>query len=65
VGAQGALGKLQQGGAPKGVAVEVNAAAGAVGLTGRESEILRASIKYSLGMLAYVCVWVFLLSLVR
>jgi len=40
-------------------------AAGAVGLTGRESEILRASIKYSLGMLAYVCVWVFLLSLVR
>ncbi|GAA1860626.1 L-lactate permease [Microbacterium koreense] len=39
-------------------------AAGAVGLTGRESEILRASIKYSLGMLAVVCVWVFVLSLV-
>jgi lactate permease len=39
-------------------------AAGAVGLTGRESEILRASIKYSLGMLAFVCVWVMLLSLV-
>lgn len=39
-------------------------AAGAVGLTGRESEILRASIKYSLGMLAFVCVWVFALSLV-
>jgi lactate permease len=39
-------------------------AAGAVGLTGRESEILRASIKYSLGMLAFVCVWVFVLSLV-
>lgn len=39
-------------------------AAGAVGLTGREGEILRASIKYSLGMLVFVCVWVFLLSLV-
>ncbi|MFG6445630.1 L-lactate permease [Microbacterium sp. P07] len=39
-------------------------AAGAVGLTGREGEILRASMKYSLGMLAFVCVWVFLLSLV-
>jgi lactate permease len=39
-------------------------AAGAVGLTGKESEILRASIFYSLGMLALVCVWVFVLSLV-
>ncbi len=39
-------------------------AAGAVGLTGREGEILRASIWYSLGMLAWICVWVFLLSLV-
>ncbi|MET4158136.1 L-lactate permease [Agromyces sp. PvR057] len=39
-------------------------AAGAVGLIGRESEILRASIKMSLGMLAFICVWVFLLSLV-
>ncbi len=39
-------------------------AAGAVGLGGRESEILRASIKYSLGMLAFVCIWVFALSLV-
>jgi lactate permease len=39
-------------------------AAGAVGLTGREGEILRASIKYSLAMLAYVCVWVFVLSLI-
>ncbi|MDN3497038.1 L-lactate permease [Planococcus sp. APC 4015] len=39
-------------------------AAGAVGLTGREGEILRASIKYSLAMLAYVCVWVFILSLI-
>ena len=39
-------------------------AAGAVGLIGRESEILRASIKYSLGMLVFVCVWVMLLSLV-
>lgn len=39
-------------------------AAGAVGLTGREGEILRTSIFYSLGMLAFVCVWVFVLSLV-
>lgn len=39
-------------------------AAGAVGLTGREGEILRAAIKYSLGMLAWICVWVFVLSLV-
>ncbi|MGW8483135.1 L-lactate permease [Microbacterium sp. NPDC055903] len=38
-------------------------AAGAVGLTGREGEILRASIGYSLGMLGVVCVWVFALSL--
>ncbi|QAY73010.1 L-lactate permease [Agromyces protaetiae] len=39
-------------------------AAGAVGLIGREGEILRGVIKYSLWMLLYVCVWVFLLSLV-
>jgi lactate permease len=39
-------------------------AAGAVGLTGREGEILRASIKYSLGMLVFVCVWVMLLSFI-
>lgn len=38
-------------------------AAGAVGLSGRESEILRASIFYSLGMLAFICVWNFALSL--
>ena len=36
-------------------------AAGAVGLSGRESEILRASILYSLGMLAVICVWSFVL----
>jgi lactate permease len=39
-------------------------AAGAVNLTGRESEILRASIKYSLGMLILLCAWVMLLSLI-
>lgn len=39
-------------------------AAGAVGLVGREGEILRASIRYSLGMLAFICVWVFALSLI-
>lgn len=37
-------------------------AAGAVGLSGREGEILRASIGYSLGMLAFICVWSFALS---
>ena len=39
-------------------------AAGAVGLNGRESEIMRRSIAYSLGMLAVVCVWTFVLALV-
>ncbi|WP_434810303.1 L-lactate permease [Microbacterium sp. bgisy189] len=37
-------------------------AAGAVGLSGRESEILRAAIGYSLGMLAFQCVWTWVLS---
>jgi lactate permease len=37
-------------------------AAGAVGLSGRESEILRAAIWYSLGMLAFISVWTFTLS---
>jgi lactate permease len=37
-------------------------AAGAVGLTGRESEILRASIGYSLGILAVLSLWTFGLS---
>lgn len=39
-------------------------AAGAVGLNGRESEIMRGSIAYSLGMLVVVCVWTFVLALV-
>jgi lactate permease len=39
-------------------------AAGAVGLAGREGEILRAAIKYSLGMLVFICLWVFGLSLI-
>jgi lactate permease len=34
-------------------------AAGAVGLTGRESEILRASIGYSLGILVVLSLWTF------
>jgi len=38
-------------------------AAGAVGLAGREGEILRAAIGYSLGMLAFICAWSFLLAL--
>jgi len=39
-------------------------AAGAVGLSGRESEILRASIFYSLGMLAFLSVWTLVLSFI-
>ncbi|WP_282837064.1 L-lactate permease [Microbacterium flavum] len=38
-------------------------AAGAVGLSGRESEILRAAIGYSLGMLVFQCLWTGILSL--
>ena len=38
-------------------------AAGAVGLSGRESEILRASIVYSAGLLAFISVWTLVLSL--
>lgn len=37
-------------------------AAAAVGLVGSESGILRTTLKYSLALLAYVCVWTFALS---
>lgn len=37
-------------------------AAGAVGLTGRESDIVRSALKYSLFLLAYVCIWTFVLA---
>ena len=53
----GAVAKLVS---PQSIAI----AAGAVGLTGREGEILRAVIGWSLAMLGVVCVWVMLLSLV-
>ncbi len=39
-------------------------AAGAVGLSGRESEILRAAIPYSLGLLAFISAWSFTLSII-
>ena len=39
-------------------------AAGAVGLNGREAEIMRGSLMYSLGMLAVMCVWTFGLTMV-
>ena len=55
--AGGAMGKVVS---PQSIAIS----AAAVGLVGREGEILRASIKYSLGMLAFLCVWVMLISLV-
>ncbi|WP_243074568.1 L-lactate permease [Microbacterium sp. SS28] len=53
--AGGATGKVIS---PQSIAI----AAGAVGLSGRESEILRAAIWYSLGMLAFICVWTYGLS---
>ncbi|OUE20916.1 L-lactate permease [Clavibacter michiganensis] len=53
--AGGAAGKVIS---PQSIAI----AAGAVGLTGRESEILRASIGYSLGILVVLSVWTFGLS---
>ncbi|MDQ0323607.1 lactate permease [Pararhizobium capsulatum DSM 1112] len=37
-------------------------AAAAVGQVGRESEIMRTTLLYSLALLAYVCVWTFMLS---
>ena len=37
-------------------------AAAAVSMTGRESEILRAALKASLSLLAFICLWVFALS---
>ncbi len=55
--AGGAVAKIVS---PQSIAI----AAGAVGLSGREGDILRASMKYSLGMLVFVCAWVYLLSLV-
>lgn len=53
--AGGATGKVIS---PQSIAI----AAGAVGLSGRESDILRASIWYSIGMLAFICLWTFVLS---
>ena len=53
--AGGATGKVIS---PQSIAI----AAGAVGLSGRESEILRAAIGYSLGMLAFICLWTFALA---
>ena len=55
--AGGAMGKVVS---PQSIAIS----AAAVGSVGREGEILRASIKYSLGMLAFLCAWVMLISLV-
>jgi lactate permease len=53
--AGGATGKVIS---PQSIAI----AAGAVGLSGREAEILRAAIGYSIGMLAFICVWTFTLA---
>lgn len=39
-------------------------AAGAVGLNGREAEIMRGSLFYSLSMLVVMCVWTFVLTMV-
>jgi len=53
--AGGAAGKVIS---PQSIAI----AAGATGLTGREGAILRASLLYSLGILAAVCVWTFVVA---
>ncbi|MDL2408611.1 lactate permease LctP family transporter [Rhizobium calliandrae] len=37
-------------------------AAAAVGQVGRESDIMRTTLPYSFGLLAYVCLWTFILS---
>ncbi|GLJ79363.1 L-lactate permease [Microbacterium imperiale] len=58
VGANTAGGNAAKVISPQSIAI----AAGAVGLAGRESEILRASIWYSLGMLAFICLWCGLLA---
>jgi lactate permease len=59
VGANTAGGTTAKVISPQSIAI----AAGAVGLNGRESEIMRASIGYSLAMLAVICVWTFALAL--
>lgn len=59
VGANTAGGTTAKVISPQSIAI----AAGAVGLSGRESEIMRASILYSLGMLAVICVWTLVLTL--
>lgn len=59
VGANTAGGTTAKVISPQSIAI----AAGAVGLSGRESEILRVSIFYSIGMLAFICTWNFALSL--
>lgn len=38
-------------------------ATAAVGETGKESELTKMTLKYSLGFLAFVCIWTFILSL--
>ncbi|WP_144790324.1 L-lactate permease [Kocuria palustris] len=58
VGANTAGGTTAKVISPQSIAI----AAGAVGLNGREGEILRGSIAYSLGMLAVICLWTFLLA---
>jgi len=38
-------------------------AAAAVGETGKESDLTKMTLKYSFGLLAFVCIWTFILSL--
>ncbi|MGP9694739.1 L-lactate permease [Brachybacterium sp. AOP25-B2-12] len=59
VGANTAGGTAAKVISPQSIAI----AAGAVGLSGRESEIMRASIGYSLAMLGVLCVWNLVLAL--
>ena len=58
VGSNTAAGTTAKVVSPQSIAI----AAGAVGLSGREGEILRSSIGYSLGMLVFMCLWSFALA---
>ncbi|GLB62089.1 L-lactate permease [Cytobacillus sp. NCCP-133] len=36
---------------------------GAVGETGKEADLTKMTLKYSFGLLIFVCIWTFILSL--
>jgi len=44
---------------PQSIAIET----AAVGETGKESALTKMTLKYSFGLLVFVCIWTFILSL--